>query len=74
MWNTRDTGVTTEYHEIAAHPGAYWARGVIEKVPVVEWRMIFVVDGKWYYINGSGGHSIDRGEWIYVPQPQPEDD
>ncbi len=73
IWNTRDLGISTEYHEIAAKTGMYWVRGVIEKVPVVEWKMVVVFEGKWWYIDGSGGHSVDRGEWIFIPQPQPED-
>ncbi len=84
IWNTRDLGITTDYEKIRKHAGVYWARGIFPHVPAEEWRMAAVVKGNWtaesgkthclwYYFDGSGGNEIDKGEWIYIPQPQPGD-
>ena len=84
LWNTRDLGISTDYEKIRKQEGAYWARGIFPNIPDEEWRMTAVIkpswtleSGKthclWYYIDGSGSNEIDKGEWIYIPQPQPGD-
>lgn len=74
IWNTRDLGVSTDYEAIRRHMGVYWARGILEDTPADVWKMMIVVEEKWWFFDGTGGNAIDRGEWIHIPQPQPGDE
>lgn len=73
--------ISTDYDSIRYQPGYYWTRGVIPYRGDAKWLMVRVErpcwtteSGKdhcwWYYMDGSGGKEIEKGEWVFIPEPQ----
>ena len=70
----------TDYDKIKHQPGLYWTRGVVPYMKDETWTFVWVTkpfwtreSGKthcqWFYMDRSGGYEIEKGEWIFVPDP-----
>lgn len=69
LWNRRAPAISTDYESVRSRDALYWAKNIFDTIPYGEWRIVAVVDGMWYFINGQCGGKVESGEWIHAPQP-----